>query len=772
MIRKKTLYIGLFFTLFFSLFYLFYSNKKINFFEYFELKTYDIRYKIRGKKNKNFDVVIVGIDEKSLLKIGKWPWKRDIHAKLISKLNKMGAKSIGFDISFTEEAVSKDLYNYRENLKQNVYENYKLGKLDRDVTREILQEIAKLKLDEDYIFAEEIKNAENIVIGTYNIKNKTDIKEIENISLENYYLKSRYYNIKGVLEKHIEYKKFGIKSFNPEMVYKIIPPIDIIAKNSFGTAPYEIGEPYVDGVCRGLPITTYEEYSDFYFPPLYILVFLSANNLNIKDNVILNIEKSYLAIYKDVEKKELLLKMPTDKNGYQILNFYGKHNSFEYISYIDILNDEVDESKIKDKIIMVGYTDTAKGLYDLRSTPFDSITPGVAVHATAIQNMIDANSIIRWETWQNFFIVIIFCILITFLLSAKKINMLLENLISAILIILYTFFSYYMFSVKNIWIDLFYPLVSFSFIYFILLLINYLTEGLEKKKIKSAFEHYTSRELIEKVLNNPKMLKLGGERKEVTAFFSDIANFTSISENMDPEYLIEILNEYLGIMTKIIIKHNGYIDKYEGDAIMASFGAFGYLENHAELACKTAIEYQKELEKLREKWKKEKKPEIHVRIGINTGEVIAGNMGSDERFDYTIIGDEVNLASRLESANKQYGTYIMISENTYERVMDKYFVRQLDSIRVKGKKNAVNVFELIEEKENIDEYTENIVSLNKMGIHFYKMMEWEKSKEYFEEILKIKKDDIVAQMYIKRCIFFKNNPPDKDWDGVYTMETK
>lgn len=772
MLRQKTFLIGLILSIILSMFYIVYSYKKINFFEYFELKTYDARYKLRGERIKEFDVCIIGIDEKSLLTIGKWPWKRDVHAKLIEKLNSMGAKSIGFDVSFTEEAISQELYNYRENLKQVIYDNYKLGNITKELTVQLLTDVNSLKLDEDYVFADEIRKAKNIVIGTYNIKNKTDIESIKHLNFTNLYAKNRYYNILGVLEKHMEYEKFGIESFKPEKVYKIMPPIDIITESSFGTAPYEIGEPYIDGVCRGLPIATYEEYTDFYFPPLYILVFLSANNLNIKDNVVLDIKKSKLKIYSDYNKKKLAYEVPIDKNAHQLLNFYGKHNNFEYISYIDILNDNVKSEKIKDKIIMVGYTDTAKGLYDLRATPFDSNTPGVELHATAIQNLIDKNHIKRLETWQNLLLMIISYAFIVYLLSSKRINLFLENIIVIIYIVLYTMFVYFLFNIKGMWIDIFYPLTSYSFMFFILLFTNYITEGIEKRKIKNAFEHYTSKELIEEVLENPEMLKLGGERKKVTAFFTDIADFTTMSESMKPEDLIEVLNEYLTIMTKIVIKQNGYIDKYIGDSIMASFGTFGYLENHEEYACNAAILYQEELKKMRKKWKKEDKPEIFARIGINTGIVVAGNLGSDERFDYTIIGDEVNLASRLEGANKQYGTDIMISESTYEIVKDKYTVRELDSLQVKGKTKAIKVYELINHKEKTDAKTKEIISKHEIAIRLYKLKEWELAIKEFNDILKIDENDYVSKLYIERCIYFSENDPGEDWDGVYKMKTK
>jgi len=574
MFRKKTLLLGIFITIISCLFYIIYSNYKLNFFENFELKTYDLRYKLRGQIKKDFDVVIVGIDEKSLNAIGKWPWKRDVHASLIKKLNAYG-----------------------------VYSYYKENKIKKDITKDLLEEIVKLDLEEDYIFAKEIKEAGNIVIGTYNIKDKSDLAAIKNLSQSRYYLSSRYYNIAGILSDYHHLKRTGKRIYQPERVYKIMPPIDIIAKHAFGMAPYEIGEAQMDGVCRGLPVATYEEYSGAYFPPLYLLAYLRSKNLNIRDNVVLDVKKSKVKIYKDKGKKEILKEVRTDKNGYQILNFYGKTYTFDYTPYIDIIENRAEKEKFKDKIVLVGYTDTAKGLYDLRATPFDAITPGVEIHSTAVQNIIDGKFVSRWEVWQNLLLILISSVFITLLLSNKRLSIISENLFTIFFIVAYIVFVYVMLIYYGKWIDTFYPLVVFTFIYLALLFINYFTEGMEKKNIKNAFEHYTSHELLDQVINNPNMLKLGGERKEVTSFFSDIKNFTSLSEKMQAENLVEFLNEYLTAMTKIIIKYNGYIDKYEGDAIMASFGAFGYLENHAELALKAALESQEKLNELRNIWK-------------------------------------------------------------------------------------------------------------------------------------------------------------------------
>jgi adenylate cyclase len=302
---------------------------------------------------------------------------------------------------------------------------------------------------------------------------------------------------------------------------------------------------------------------------------------------------------------------------------------------------------------------------------------------------------------------------------------------------------------------------------------RYVLSQHEKKMITGAFSHYVPEKVVSQILADPERLQLGGEEREVTVMFTDISGFTSISEKLKPADLVKLLNEYLTEMTDTVLAHDGIIDKYEGDAIMAEFGVPVAYDNHAFMACKTAVEMQKKLVKLREKWKNEGRPELRARIGINTGEVIVGNMGSRDVFDYTVMGDAVNLGSRLEGANKFYGTYIMISEFTYNYIKDDFYTRELDLIKVKGKDEPIRVFQLItSKKDKVSENFLNMLEIYKTGLQHYKVQEWNEAVDCFEECLKIVPDDSPSVEYRSRCIEYKFNSPGPDWDGITVMQEK
>ena len=292
-----------------------------------------------------------------------------------------------------------------------------------------------------------------------------------------------------------------------------------------------------------------------------------------------------------------------------------------------------------------------------------------------------------------------------------------------------------------------------------------------KKKIKGAFQYYLTPSVVNEILKNPDMLKLGGEKKELTVMFSDIRGFTSISEKLDPESLVRLLNEYLTAMTDIIFEFEGLLDKYIGDAIMAVFGAPLYQPDHPKRGCATALKMIEKLNELKKKWKNEGFPEINIGIGINTGPMVVGNMGSQKRFDYTVMGDSVNLGSRLEGINKQYGTNIIISEFTKYYVQDEFLLRELDMVRVKGKEKPVKIYELIDWKGKENGWNE-IISLFNTGLTAYRNMDWKTASDCFGNILKIKSDDGPSLVYLERCKILRDTPPPEGWDGVFTMKTK
>jgi adenylate cyclase len=287
------------------------------------------------------------------------------------------------------------------------------------------------------------------------------------------------------------------------------------------------------------------------------------------------------------------------------------------------------------------------------------------------------------------------------------------------------------------------------------------------------FGHYVPKEVVSELIKDPTKMKLGGERRELSVLFSDIAGFTSLSENMEPEQLILLLNEYLSEMTDIVHAHGGIIDKYEGDAIMAEFGIPLQMPDHALRACNAAFAMQKKLYELGVKWASEGKPVLTARIGIGTGNMVFGNMGSNQAFDYTVIGDVVNLTSRLEGANKVYGTKIIVNEAAYEQSKEFMLARELDLIRVKGKIKPVKCFQLMAPKSSPKaSEIEKVITIFSQGLIAYRNQEWEKAVDKFNSVLNLWSDDMPSKVYIDRCDRFIRVNPGKTWDGVFSQTSK
>jgi adenylate cyclase len=273
-------------------------------------------------------------------------------------------------------------------------------------------------------------------------------------------------------------------------------------------------------------------------------------------------------------------------------------------------------------------------------------------------------------------------------------------------------------------------------------------------------------------MDRPEKLVLGGEERVITAYFSDVQGFSTISEKLSPKELVELLNEFLTEMTDIILKHEGTVDKFEGDAIIAFFGAPNEIKNHAEVACKSCVEMQKRLAELRYKWIAEGRPEIKMRIGLCTGPAVVGNMGSKNRMDYTMMGDTVNTAARLEGVNKVYGIYTLIAESTYREAGDGLFAREIDSINVVGKQEPVRIYQLLGEQGDVDERLKDTVELYAKGLEAYRDRSWDEAIVFFTAALDATQDDGPSLIMLNRCHEYKKNPPDENWNGSYVMTTK
>ena len=424
---------------------------------------------------------------------------------------------------------------------------------------------------------------------------------------------------------------------------------------------------------------------------------------------------------------------------------------------------------------------TATGTSDLNPMPFDPRYPMVGLHANALNTILD-NKIIHEVSKAHVALIILF---ISLLLSfgVPSLSAALGGLATALVVGAYGWLSFWLFSNYHIWLDMVGPLSTLGVGYLGITVYNYIQEEKNKNFLKDSFGTYVSPELIDQMYESGEEPSLGGEEGYHTAFFTDIQSFSAFSEKLTASELVALLNQYLTNMTDVLLENNGTLDKYIGDAIVAFYGAPIEVDDHELWACRTAIKMQDNLEILRQGWRDEgdRWPEIvhnmQNRIGISSGQMVTGNMGSESRMNYTMMGDNVNTAARLESSAKQYGIYIQIADSTYQAVKDRVIARDLDNVRVMGKEEPVKVWELISEKGLEPEKYKKILPAYHEALELYQNQEWTKAIEAFkasddlEDMFPGRKTN-PSRIYIPRCEHFLANPPGDKWDGVWTLTSK
>ncbi len=415
---------------------------------------------------------------------------------------------------------------------------------------------------------------------------------------------------------------------------------------------------------------------------------------------------------------------------------------------------------------------TAIGIHDECVTPVAKVFPGPEVHLNIMDSILAQDFIFHpvWAAMFDLLIIILGGLFLALVLS--RAGAFAGGIAAILLFGGYIWLCQYFFSNMGWILNMVYPLSVFLAIYVAVTSYKYFSEEGQRKFIRDAFSKYLAPEVVDQLIESPHKLVLGGERREITAFFSDVQGFTSISEKLAPEELVELLNEFLTEMTDIIMKHQGGVDKFEGDAVISFFGAPNELENHAEAACLACIDIQERMKELREQWRQQGKPELKVRIGLFSGPAVVGNMGSRNRMDYTMMGDTVNTAARLEGVNKKYGTYTMIGDTTYQAAADSIAVRKLDAVKVVGKALPVNIYEVLGRSGTISQTLMDTVDCYDKGYAEYTKRNWAKAIAHFQMALELTPNDGPSLAMINRCQAYKDNPPDDGWDGSFAMDTK
>lgn len=639
---SKKVFIGIFIGLLITSLISFLMYIKIPPLEMLEQKLYDLRFRIRGKITPPPYVVIIAIDDKSIGKIGRWPWSRDNMAELTDILFKDGAKIIAFDILFAE------------------YERY-----DKEFA-EAIKKAGNVLLPLVFRFDEETPNIEEDFLYSSTISNIKNISDLNNFPL---------------------YRAIGLSTCRKELAESAL------AMGHINMIPDD------DGTLRWESMVI--EYDLDIYPSIDLQIARVYNGLD-NESMILDVARSVKLGGKI---------FPTDMKGRIPIHYYGPEKTFPYISVSDIFEGKINSDFLKGKIAFVGIT--ALGIYDLRVTPFSANMPGVEKHANVITSLLEGRTIMKLPFIINLFILLSTGILLSFILQRMKAVS--GAIISFLLLLFLCIIGYYLLIEKGLWMTLSYPLINIFSVSTAINVYQYAEEEIHAKRIRAMFSSYVTEKIVNELTKNPDMAKLGGDRREVTVLFCDIRGFTAFSEKHAPEEVVSILNEYLSEMTEIIFKWEGTLDKFVGDEIVAFWGAPLPQENHAELAVRCALNMVERLKGLQKKWVKEGKTPLEAGFGLNTGEVLVGNIGAEgKKMDYTIIGDHVNLGARVEALTRKYDTNILITEFTLEKIkglikpknghiIGHVVVKGLEKVVVKGKEKPVRVYEV----KSLEPYSES-----------------------------------------------------------------
>jgi adenylate cyclase len=720
------------------------------FIEIFELKIFDLLTKYSAPYQPDPRIIIVGIDQKSLDAHGRWPWPRDVIGQLITKLAGFNAKVVALDITFSTQAdkEAKDILGGVSAIAEKTSLHVKAP--------EFVEELEKLKKasSRDEALAGAIKNAGNVVTGILFHGSDEAVYSAE--TQDKKFPLIEPFRIKLVQrdqasrDTHIWFKVTGAE-----------PNIPLIQEAGSATGFLNTWME-TDGVIRSHPLVM--ESNGKFFPSLALSTALMYSGAS----------QSAQAVFRDGMFAGVAYGdefIPADPHGRALLSYLGPDSTFPIISAADVMGKPLDDKgmkgRIEGKIVFIGATATQ--LFDLRVTPF-GYTAGVEVQATAASNALTGD-VKSKMVWQGVYDSILAGVIGTLLLfTLRRVGVLPGLTLTVLLFASLLAFNYYMFTTAKIWLNTVTPGLMIITGFITVTTYQYRTEQKSKRFIKDAFGRYLSPKVINMIIENPGLLQLGGEKRVMTAYFSDVAGFTTVSENLPPTELVLLLNEYLSAMSDIIHQFDGTVDKYEGDAIIAFWGAPIIAENHAELCVRSAVTMQRRLVVMRENWRKQGRAELSVRMGVNTGPMVVGNMGSRDRMDYTMMGDSVNLAARLEGVNKYYGTYILVSEFTYGHIKDLFLCRELDMVRVQGKKDAIRLFEVVETMEDCIESQRVFAQAFAYALKTFRAMDFAKATELFSYSDRLRRGgDGACKLYLKRCAELIESPPAADWDRVYDM---
>ncbi|RKY60943.1 MAG: hypothetical protein DRP96_04600 [Candidatus Neomarinimicrobiota bacterium] len=683
-----------------------------------ERQAFDLMYRNFHHSIRPTEVVIVAIDQNSLNIFEKtngilWPWPREYYAVINNYLYESGARVIAYDIMFSSNDIER----------LNVSASYS-----------------------DNSFADALKQSGNVILATQmeDSSHTTNNELIQAFRCETQYVGPGKY----------------IRNYP-----NLTAPIPLFQKSMLmpGAVNFSTDD---DGVCRRIPLIYRYKNRIVPYMALAAVMAYSGDSLISADK-----QSIRVADYS----------VPVDTDGRVELFWYGPGgpgNTFQYVSFARLmkacqqkmmgLEPEIPADFFQGKAVFIGAT--AAGLLDLKTTPFSPVEPfpGVEIYATLFSNIVRGEYIHHMsnEWWTVFAL----ALLMWLCYSWQSLKVWRATIVSLIAFLIppgaaICFFQYHLTFIPVIQSELALILTVIA-----VLVVNYLTEGREKAQVKKVFNRYLHPAVVETLTQNPENVEMGGKEIEATVVFTDLQGFTGTSELFSPQQIVELLNEYFGQVEDIIFRNNGMLDKYTGDGIMAIFGAPIESEDHAFQSARAVVDFRS-LSKMTIE-KAGKRVNLVTRVGVNSGRLIVGNIGSPNRMDFTAIGDTVNLAARLEGVNKIYKTQNLISESTYQLIKDRMVCREIDYIRVKGRDAALKIFTIIDEIEKVDNKTKEMLSLHNTALNLYRQRNFKDARNHFEKILQLVPDDPVAQVFISRCGQLLKNAGLIDDNGIFNITVK
>ncbi len=705
--------------------------------EVIDHRTMDIMFRIRGEQPESGQVVIVDIDEKSLGRIGQWPWPRNILAKLTRNLIDSRARAIGFDIIFAEPDRTSPAYFFKSLDKP----------LKKMIPKNLLADLVKTpSLDYDAAFGQVLSSGPT-VLG-YGFEDRNDgLKTPEALPFPS-----------GVIR--LDPEELNFTDLSLISAYRAVVNHPSVAQSESEGFINVFTDEY--GMTRQVPLFMIMD--GIPYPSMALEVF----RVGMKRPAV-----TLFASKKIKQPRHPVLGIgienqliPTDGRGQIFVNYRGPVHTFPYLSAVDVINTP-DRFDLKDKFVLVGTSST--GLFDLRATPYSNAFPGVEINATIVDNLIRSDPFVYdrlTEIGLNYTLLIAGGLSLSLVLSILGP---LAGTAGAFVFFAGIFiWNYYYFFLNNQYVGFTFPMICCAAILLFITVFNAFWEKKSKRFIQNAFSHYVAPDVVAQLIKNPGALSLAGEEKQLSVFFCDIRGFTTLSEKMSSQDLGNFMNDFLTRMSRIILENGGTVDKFIGDAIMAFWGAPKDDPDHARKAVRTALQLKAELDQIHNIYKKKGLPQIAVGIGINSGLMSVGNFGSRQRFDYTVMGDNVNLASRLEGANKNYGTTILISEATKELIQDYFYCRFIDKVQVKGRQEPVNLYEPLCEgspPRSIHLQTRAF----EQGVSAYHAREFEKAFQIFNALDQASPGRLY-QSYLDRIKGFLEAGPPEQWKGAERRE--